>query len=85
LKRDQDGDNLFHLFLLILEKMLGTRKSGIDQRGKGSSVKFLDTWVMDISELMRLLLKSDTAIQRYSDTGTGTWNRNLEPCIIYAN
>ena len=23
--------------------------------------------------------KSDTAIQRYSDTGTGTWNRNLEP------
>jgi hypothetical protein len=26
-----------------------------------------------------LLLKSDTAIQRYSDTGTGTWNRNLEP------
>ena len=34
---------------------------------------------------MWLLLKSDTAIQRYSDTGTGTWNRNLEPCIIYAN
>ena len=32
-----------------------------------------------------LLLKSDTAIQRYSDTGTGTWNRNLEPCIIYGN
>jgi hypothetical protein len=32
---------------------------------------------------IRLLLKSDTAIQRYSDTGTGTWN--LEPCIIYAN
>jgi hypothetical protein len=28
---------------------------------------------------------NDTAIQRYSDTGTGTWNRNLEPCIIYAN
>ena len=28
---------------------------------------------------------SDTTIQRYSDTGTGTWNRNLEPCIIYAN
>ena len=28
----------------------------------------------------RLLLKSDTAIQRYSDTGTGTWNRNLESC-----
>jgi hypothetical protein len=26
-----------------------------------------------------LLLKSDTAIQRYSDIGTGTWNRNLEP------
>jgi hypothetical protein len=26
-----------------------------------------------------LLLKSDTAIQGYSDTGTGTWNRNLEP------
>jgi hypothetical protein len=29
--------------------------------------------------LSGLLLKSDTAIQRYSDTGTGTWNRNLEP------
>ena len=35
--------------------------------------------------LKGLLLKSDTAIQRYSDTGTGTWNQNLEPCIIYAN
>ena len=39
----------------------------------------------DVYALERLLLKSDTAIQRYSDTGTGTWNRNLEPCIIYAN
>ena len=25
---------------------------------------------------MRLVLKSDTAIQGYSDTGTGTWNWN---------
>jgi hypothetical protein len=30
-----------------------------------------------------LLLKSDTAIQRYSDTGTGTWNRNLEPGTVH--
>ena len=37
------------------------------------------------SILKWLLLKSDTAIQRYRDTGTGTWNRNLEPYIIYAN
>jgi hypothetical protein len=31
----------------------------------------------------RLLLKSDTAIQRYSDTGTGTWNREPEPGTVH--
>ena len=35
--------------------------------------------MLQLTTEQRLLLKSDTAIQRYSDTGTGTWNRNLEP------
>jgi hypothetical protein len=65
LKRDQDGDNLFDLFLLILEKMLGTRKSGIDQRDKGSSVKFLDTWVRDISELKISIIPRRSSVVRW--------------------
>ena len=31
---------------------------------------------LQLQLIFRLVLKSDTAIQRYCDTGTGTWNWN---------
>ena len=39
--------------------------------------RIIINWITNLAgREQRQLLKSDTAIQRYSDTGTGTWNWN---------